>query len=157
MKRSRTKDEVIETIETSFTVFNRQLRRLDRKDFIRPGLIGNWSVKEMVAHIAAWQELCFTAILEILANIRPSINYNDELYDAFNEVVVEYSRRLTTKEVIQWFKQSNARLTSLISSLPKRELKEGTRIYEWIANSTWEHFVEHERELQRYLRTNKYQ
>lgn len=152
---SKKKITIIKKIKTDSVSLNSLLGKLDQKEWQTSGLIKPWFVKEMVAHIAAWQEACLVAVLEILTNICPQIDYNNKTYDAFNKQAAKLAENLSVNEVVSWFQDSTKRLIALIYSLPDSKLKKGIRIYDCIAGNTWEHYQEHQDSLGSYLKKKK--
>src|SRR6188768_638053 len=51
-----TKQELIEKIERSHSEWEALLSQIDPSRLDEPGVTGDWSVKDLIAHIAAWQQ-----------------------------------------------------------------------------------------------------
>lgn len=47
-----TKSELLESIQTGYSLFKELLSQLDENPMTQPSVIGKWTVKDMMAHIA---------------------------------------------------------------------------------------------------------
>ncbi len=50
-----TKDELIKKIETEWDNLQAALDGLTEEQMHQPGVVGEWSIKDILAHITAWQ------------------------------------------------------------------------------------------------------
>ena len=137
-----------------------------------PGVLGKWSVKDMLAHVLAYQLYIADRIEEIQQNevYIPCKTQNalDAFLDQFgypdfgsplldddgpNAWVVEKYRNVSLEDVIA---QELNSFLSIVNSLEK--LSEDTilqhNLYDRVANNTYKHYREHARDIRRWLATN---
>ena len=137
-----------------------------------PGVLGKWSIKDMLAHVLAYQLYMADRIEEIQQNevYIPCKTQNalDAFLDQFgypdfgsplldddgpNAWVTEKYRNVSLEDVIA---QELNSFLSIISALEK--LSEDTihqhNLYDRVANNTYKRYREHARDIRRWLATN---
>jgi len=80
--------EIIEQIRQSRAALNAALEGLTPDQMLRPGVVGLWSVKDLLAHLCAWQSELITALSRVdspkqtpsIVNIEDTYEWNDEQY-----------------------------------------------------------------------------
>lgn len=136
------------------------------------GVVGKWSVKDILAHILAYEQFMADRMEEILhsetyfpSKTQTALDiFQDEFgypdfgsplleEEAPNTWVVEKYRNVSLEDVIA--QELNA-FTSIVTSLEK--MTEATiqqhNIYDRIANNTYKHYREHIRDIKRWLAVN---
>jgi hypothetical protein len=79
-----------------------------------PGACGVWSVKDIIAHLASYEEV----LVDILSGFAgrhqtPSLDKFTELGGQFNDIEVERRKKRTVKEVLDEFNDAHAQVMSL--------------------------------------------
>ncbi len=120
-------------------------------DWEKPGLIEARSLKDIWAHVAAWNTACISAILEIKAGIRPEKELSEEEVDRFNEQVLNVSKTMSAEDVRDWLDSSSSLLFILLRSLNDEDLHEGSRIRSWAYETTIGHYKEHQPAIEKYI------
>jgi len=136
------------------------------------GVIGKWSIKDILAHILAYEQYMADRMEEIIGNETYLPSKTQTALDAFldefgypdfgsplldddvpNTWVVEKYRNVSLEDVVM--QEMNA-FTSIVSSLEKmtEETAEQHNIYERVANNTYKHYREHIRDIKRWLAVN---
>lgn len=57
MTKYSDKNELVRAIESEHARLDKTLDAIPRKDMSKPGVVGTWSVKDMLAHLTAWEQL----------------------------------------------------------------------------------------------------
>jgi hypothetical protein len=137
-----------------------------------PGVLGKWSIKDILAHLLAYEQYMADRLGEILQG-EPYIpcktqsaldafldefgypDFGSPLLDdeAPNAWVVDKYRNVSLEDVVTH--ELNA-FTSIVSSLEKlpEETIDQHNLYERIANNTYKHYREHIRDIKRWLAVN---
>jgi hypothetical protein len=136
------------------------------------GVVGKWSVKDMLAHILAYEQFMADRMEEILHNEAYIPSKTQTALDAFldefgypdfgspmldedapNTWVVEKYKNVALEDVIA---QELHAFVSIVDSLEKmtEEIIQQNNIYERIANATYKHYREHIRDIRRWLAVN---
>ncbi len=145
MLRETAVESIIEEIENSYADIVQLYRSVPVSAVIKTGLPNGWSVKDVLAHIAAWEWRCASLLnashdTNALLQAEPDVDaLNDEAYRERKEwswVKVEYDFRAAHQAVL-----------TAIRHLPPERLNEGF-IRESIAEETWQHYAQHLSDLQ---------
>lgn len=82
-------------------------------------LYGNWTVKDLLAHVAAWDRELVRGLDQLLAGRRPAFpGYNEA---AFNAQAIEASRLLSFDDVLAELRSAHEALVSRIEALTDEE------------------------------------
>ncbi len=57
MTKQSSKVELLKDIQVEHARLDKMLSTLTAEEMIRPGVVGDWSVKDVLAHLAAWEQL----------------------------------------------------------------------------------------------------
>ena len=136
------------------------------------GVSGKWSIKDMLAHILAYEQYIADRMHEILHGEQyvPCRTQNalDAFLDQFgypdfgsplldddgpNAWVIEKYRNVSLEDIITQEVQAFATIVASIKSLPEEAI-DTHNLYERIANNTYKHYREHIRDIQKWLVAN---
>ncbi len=136
------------------------LARVRDDQMLTPSLPGNWSVKDLLAHIGWWEQWIVNTYDTLLRGEIPYSPHLDEMaVDDLNaQLFAEYHDR-PLAEVHREEKDAYQKLLSLAENAAEEDLfhphrfawMEGHPFVEWIINNTYEHYDEHLRDLLRWL------
>ncbi len=98
------------------------------RDIERP-FIGEWSLKDIVGHIASWEAEVVTAIRELRAGRRPELfDFDRTRLHEWNQEHVERKRRLDFFSVLDQLRDGRHRLLDELAHLADEDLvDEGSR------------------------------
>jgi uncharacterized protein (TIGR03083 family) len=155
MAAPKNKVELLDEMQSGYRAFVALLARLDEPQLTTPGVNGDWSVKDILAHLATWQE---RAVLKLEAAKRgevplfmPSIHTDEEM-DQFNAATFAAKRTLPLADIMQTFHASYARLRTAVEELDDEALFAGHKRFPWleeselwesVAGNTFAHYEEH--------------
>jgi hypothetical protein len=113
------------------------------RDIERP-FIGDWSLKDIVGHVATWEAEFVTAIRELRAgNPSPLKGFNDSHRDQWNQDHVERKRDLNFWSVYEQLRGGRHRLNDELDQLSDEELTADGSEYLAIVRAATEHDREH--------------
>lgn len=118
------------------------LEELSEEEATRVGLNENWSIKDALSHISAWEIEAARIIAEIQNGTSKPERMNKELIDEFNRQAVENRQGHSMPQVREEFDAAHREMERIIESLPE-EVDESTPIYKYIENVTFKHFASH--------------
>jgi hypothetical protein len=134
-----------------------------------PGVLGKWSVKDVLAHLLAYEQYIADRMEEILHGERYIPCKTQNALDAFleefgypdfgsslldddgpNAWIVERYRNVALEDLVT---QENNVFTSIVTFLEtmSEEMIEQHNIYERVANNTYKHYREHIRDIRKWL------
>jgi hypothetical protein len=154
------KSEFLENLRNGRAAWENQLSRVEWEQMLQPGVVGDWSVKDLVAHIA-WSEREMVGLLEAMRLVGSDLwrLSNDER----NAIVYEQKHRLPLDEVLSDERNIYQRLLELVQELSEQALNDPHCFKDmpedWIPwmvlrGNTYKHYLEHSQDLQRWLDRN---
>jgi Mycothiol maleylpyruvate isomerase N-terminal domain len=108
-----------------------------------PGVTGDWSVKDILAHVTTWEGEALKHLPLVLAGGRPPRYVTYGGIDAFNAAMTEAKRGLSLPEVLGQLDDTHARLVDLVARTPEEQLAPGTRFRRRLRLDTYCHYPEH--------------
>lgn len=129
-----TKGEVVAAINKEREAWDGLLAEVGEDRMLEPGPMGEWSFKDLTAHLTAWRERSLQR-LEAAAHGQPEppapwpADLNDEKddhIDAINDWFQKQSEEKLLGEVLNESRESYARLTEVVQQLPDEALTESS-------------------------------
>jgi len=132
-------------------VFNDSYAGLSDVESMEAGVTGAWSVRDVLAHVATWEEEALKHLPLILKGGTPprySVRYGG--LDAFNARTMEEKRSLSLSEVREQSAATHRRLVELIQSTPEHQLIGETRFRRRLRLDTYGHYPLHAAAIRRW-------
>jgi len=135
----------------------RLLARIPEEAILRPRTLGDWSVKNVLAHIAAWEEEG-TRRLALIARGRGNrIVWYDTMAEVnrFNTRAVRAARRMSLAATLRRLAQARAVLILALKRLPPRALADPAHdlpVMTWLREFAWTHETDHRQEIREWWR-----
>jgi hypothetical protein len=124
---------------------------LSEAEMTAPGVVGKWSVKDLIAHVSAWERESLKHVPAILAGRRtPRYSAVYGGIDAFNATSVARDRDLPLTEVLGRRDRTHRRLLALIARLPDEALAGETRVRRRLRLDTYGHYPRHAGAIRRW-------
>ena len=142
-KDTREPGEILDHINTARVALTSAIYGLSEADLIRPGAVGTWSVKDVMAHVGRWEETAFEVLSAHLRGEKITEDYRDAL--AYNDKWEAELQALPLQEAIQLFETAHYHFLRLLSSLAPEQWNGYVRA--WIPGATWHHFKEHAEQI----------
>jgi len=84
--------------------------------------LGEWSVKDLLAHLVGWDYTNLTAVQEILAGQKPGFwEHHDRDWKSYNAQLVAEHRRDDLAELVAAVEQSHRKLIGFLQTVPADE------------------------------------
>jgi hypothetical protein len=160
MDEPANREELLQQIREEREALERVLAQLPEQTMTEPLLDGGWSVKDTLAHIAAWEGLMVSWVEESLRGgwpERPATG--DDWVDQLNARLYEQYREMPLPEVQALFASSYKRAYTLASQLTEEELfqpdryawRQGRPLYTLVAGNTCWHYPDHRETMESLL------
>lgn len=157
------KDQLIRDIEAERAQLDALLARLSPDEMVIPGVNGEWSVKDALAHISDWEQRFigwYRAQLRGETPIVPGPGLTWKDLDALNQSIYERHRDRTLDDVLAEYSRSYAEMRAVVEDIPAADLNV-IGLYDWLgdentlgdyvaANSST-HYAQHRADLERWL------
>jgi uncharacterized protein (TIGR03083 family) len=145
-----TKHGLLETIKKERAAIEAALAGLTPEQMTAPGVMGEWSVKDILGHIAMWESRLVTILYSIERGVAPkTLRLSD--VDKVNAESYAEQRERPLDRVLADFHAVHAQLLKRLDTLEERDLS-GPKRFEWmegepleklVAGDTFEHYAEH--------------
>ncbi len=142
-KDTREPKEILAHIISSRVALTSVIYGLSEADLLKEGVVGKWSVKEVMAHLGHWEQVCYDVLQLHLRGEQPKEEYRDFL--AYNDKWEPEHRALSLSEAIDRFETAHYLLFGLLSMLTPEQWDGYVR--SWVRGSTWHHFEEHAEQI----------
>jgi hypothetical protein len=155
------KAELLEKMRSGYASFEALLAPLSAEQLSEAGVNGAWSIKDILAHLSAWQTRV-SLRLEALAR-QEEAGFdpieNDEQMNAFNARVFEANRTRPLNAIQEEFRASVQRLDANVEQTDERDLFEPGRLawlkdgvlWEAVAGNSFGHYDEHTPMIKKWL------
>lgn len=144
-------DDLVAELRREREAFLRVLASVDLELVTVPGVVDDWSVRDLTVHVAFWAEHAVRA-LELAGDGRgDEFAYDTGQTDAMNARLLEEARRTTPEAALEReelaFDALVAAVESLNPELLDLQLGNGDRVAEVIAYDGADHYREHTQQL----------
>ncbi len=138
MPRPKSKDELLVQSREEYDKLVAHLDTLTREQIAEPGTVGEWSAKDVVAHLTAWSTLFmgwYRVGEEGGTPAIPAEGYTFKQTPALNRRIFEEHRDQPLDEVLDEFHAAHRSAMRLIESLGNEELFT-PRVRKWTKSTT---------------------
>ena len=146
-----TKRELLLSIQNERTAFEATLAGLTPEQMAAPGVMGEWSVKDILGHVAMWEARLVTILYSIERGVAPKMLHGQVQVDQVNAESFSEQRERPLDRVLADFHAVHVQLLMRLEALKERDLSAPKR-FEWmegepleklVAGDTFEHYAEH--------------
>lgn len=138
------KTELLRKVDRAWQALLASYAGLSDQEMVAPGVTGDWSVKDIIAHVTWWEEESLAHLPVILEGGRPprySVKYGG--IDAFNAQRAEERRALSLAKVLRQRDERHQRLLDYIERAPEEQIATETRFRRRLRLDTYGHYPEH--------------
>jgi hypothetical protein len=138
------RSQLLKRLDRAWEALKASYVGLSDAELMEPGVTGDWSVKDIIAHVTWWEEEAQTHLPLILAGGKPprySVRYGG--IDAFNTQMAEQKRKLSLSEVLRERDETHHRLIDFIQSVPEDQIAGETRFRRRLRLDTYGHYPKH--------------
>jgi hypothetical protein len=140
-------EPLLSRLETSREAFVEALEAVDADLVTVPGVMEDWSVRDIVVHVAAWCEHATNALELATAGRGGEFAYSTAETDAMNVRILEDARRTSPSAALEReeasFSAFRERVAGLDQELLSLRLGNGDTVEEVIAYDGPDHYAEH--------------
>jgi hypothetical protein len=134
---------LVKRLDSAWASFKESYAGLPASRLIEPGVTGDWSVKDILAHVTTWEDEALKYLPLIIQDGRPPRYATYGGIDAFNAQMTEQKRRLSLSDVQRQLDETHGRLMDFIQSAPADQLTGETRFRRRLRLDTYSHYREH--------------
>ena len=147
------KTELLEALEDSHHELVEMLENLSEGTLTEAGVVGSWSIKDLLAHLTHWEGQTVTLLFQAKRGMpQPStVHFGDESVDALNERWHEQGKTRSLDMVWSDFVSIRKQTIRRVSEFNDKDLQDpqrfawlgGKPLWEWIVGDTIAHEEEH--------------
>lgn len=138
---------LVDELDAARADFHDALSQVDADLVTVPGVLGDWSVRDLVIHVAAWDDHGTGALSLAAAGRGAEFAYSQGDTDAMNERILADGRSVSPVEALAReeaaFARFHAAVANLDPSLLALELGNGDTVEEVIRYDGQDHYAEH--------------
>ncbi|HWQ47235.1 MAG TPA: ClbS/DfsB family four-helix bundle protein [Longilinea sp.] len=152
MPKQTSKAQLLKDIYTERRRLEKNLADLGKEEMLRPGVTGAWSVKDILAHLTAWEKLFlgwYSAGLKGSAMETSPVGMCQTAMDSINERIYAQNKDRNLEDVLTEFQASFQEVMDVIEAIPEEDMF-GKGRYPWtgklvlvdyIAGNTCSHYA----------------
>src|SRR3989442_1329201 len=137
------KQQLLKRLEKAWAAIKESYAGLSDSQLTEPGVMGNWSVKDILAHVTTWEEEALKYLPLIITGGRPPRYIQYGGIDAFNAQMTEQKRGLALSDVLRQLDETHRRLIDYIRSVPEEHYTRETRFRHRLRLDTYSHYPKH--------------
>jgi hypothetical protein len=154
-----TKNEILTRLAESRERFLGVISNLSEEEMTRPGVVGEWSVKDILVHLTRWEAELVKLLWQAAQGVRPTTaHFSNIEVDETNQRWFEESRSRSLALALQDFHGVRKQTIRRVKDLPEKSLSDpgffpwlnGHPLWEWIAGDSFEHESEHAEDVLRW-------
>lgn len=135
--------KLLKRLDAAWVELEESYAGLPEVRLVEPGVTGDWSVKDILAHVTTWEEEALKHLPLIIEGGRPPRYVTFGGINAFNARVSEQKRGLSLSEVRRQSEETHRRLIGFIESVPAEQLAGDTRARRRLRLDTYGHYPLH--------------
>jgi uncharacterized protein (TIGR03083 family) len=138
------RQQLVKKIDKAWAELKESYADLSDAQLAEPGAMGDWSVKDILAHVTWWEAEALKHLPLIIKEGRPprySTQYGG--IDAFNALMIEQKRGLPLAEVLQQQEETHRQLIAYIQNVPEEQFTRETRFRHRLRLDTYSHYPKH--------------
>ena len=145
-------EQLLTRLDRAWTAFNDSYAGLPDALLEERGVVDDWSVKDILAHVSTWEAEAVKHLPLILEGGRPRKYVTYGGIDAFNALRTEQRRDLTPAEVLRQHDENHERLIEYVRAASEELFAEETRFRRRLRLDTYGHYPKHARAIREWRR-----
>jgi len=148
------KQEMLDLIDSEWEALEAVVEQLSEEKMTGSRVEGNWSVKDILGHITAWEKRMVQWLEESLRGEvpqRPAPGMTWDDLDRLNEQIYLENEDKALDEVLREFRGFHQESLRAVEAMEERDLldperfewRDGDPIWHMVAANTWWHYKEH--------------
>ena len=142
------RQQLLNRLDSAWAPFQASYAGLPTSLLTEPGVTGDWSVKDIIAHVTWWEKEALRHLPSIIEGERPP-RYSEAYggIDAFNAMMAEQERDLSLSDVLAQQDDTHRRLIEFIQSVPEDQFARETRFRRRLPLDTYSLYPVHTRAI----------
>jgi hypothetical protein len=143
------KQQLLKQLVKAWAALKESYAGLSDTQLTEPGVMGNWSVKDILAHVTTWEE-ALKYLPFIITGGRPPRYIQYGGIDAFNAQMTEHKRSLSLSDVLRQLDETHRQLIDYIRSVPEEQFTRENRFRHRLRLDTYSHYPQHAKAIRQW-------
>jgi hypothetical protein len=125
MAKQTSKALLLKDIQAERQRLEKTLSTLGAEEMVQAGAVGTWSVKDVLAHLAAWEKLFLAWYQAGLQGSSPAtlpVGMGKRAIDALNQQIYTQNQGRSLEEVLVEFQASYQQILAVIEGIPESDM-----------------------------------
>ena len=144
--------QLFKRIEGRWKGLHQAMEGLPEKAVMEPGVVGRWSVKDLMGHVTTWERETLTYLPTIMRGMRTP-RYGG--VDPFNARESAKKQGLPLQEIRRQMTGTHEELLAFLADVPEEHFATETRFRWRLRIDTYAHYREHASQISAWRRANK--
>ena len=144
------KRQLFQKLEQAWTALKESYSGLSEAQLTESGVMGEWSVKDTLAHVTTWEEALKYLPLILTGGIPPRYIQSGGI-DAFNAQMAEQKWDMALPEVLRQLEETHPWLLDYLHSVPEEHFTRETPFRHRLRLDAYCHYSLHARAIQEWL------
>ena len=144
------RQQLLKRLEMAWTAIKESYTGLTDSQLTEPGVTGDWSVKDILAHVTTWEEEALKYLPLIINGEKPPRYVQYGGIDAFNAQMTAQKRGLALSDVLRQLDETHHGLINYLQSVPEEHFTQETRFRHRLRLDTYSHYPLHARAIQQW-------
>ena len=144
------KERLFQRIDAAWQELQDAIDGLSEESMLAPGAIGEWSVRDLLAHVATWEEEALKALPIIVEGGKLPRYASQGGIDAFNARQQEAKRHLSLQRLLQEMNAAHQRLLALVDRVPESAYATEGRFLRRLRLDAISHWRSHAQDVRRW-------
>jgi len=137
------KQRLVHRLDEAWVAFKDSYAGVSDSQLTEAGVTGDWSVRDILAHVTTWEEEALKYLPLILESGRPPRYVKYGGIDAFNARMTEEKRGLSLREVLRQLDDTHGHLIDFVRRTPEAQFTSDTRFRRRLRLDTYSHYPKH--------------
>jgi hypothetical protein len=146
------KNDILTQLEESREKFLDNLEGLSVDQWIVPGVVGEWSIKDILSHLSRWEAELVKLLWQARQGQHPTtMQFTQTNVDETNNIWFNESRTRSLERVLDDFHTVRNQTILRVEGFSDKELTDPKKfswlasrpLWEWVASDSFEHEAEH--------------
>ncbi len=137
------REQLLHKLDIAWTALRSSYDGLSDAQLTESGVVEEWSVKDILAHVTIWEEEALTHLPVVMAGGRPPRYAAQGGIDAFNARKTAEKRDLSLATVLEQHEETHRRLIAFLATAPEELFTRETRFRHRLRLDTYSHYPIH--------------
>jgi hypothetical protein len=158
------KKDLLAALEDTHERLTEAIASLSEEEMLLPGTMGDWSVKDLLAHLSRWEAELVKLLWQARQGLQPSTILNSPIsFDEINARWQQEDQDRPLKRILEDFHGVREQTMRRLESFEDKDLDnpqrfpwlKGRELWTWVASDSYEHDLEHLPQLLNWLDQRK--